>query len=216
MPADGPFHPRVSGVILLSEEAVPESANVNPLESAPLVESGSASEDMDVQLARGGDGAAFRRIIERRQADIARMMWRFSRDRARHAELVQDVFVEAYLGLNGFRGQAPFLHWLRKIAVRVGYAHWRRMEREKHVSLEEAQPVSVDSGEQDAREAAEQVHAALAKLPPRDRLVLTLLHLEERSIADIAEMTGWSRAMVKVQAWRARNKLKKLLEGSRP
>jgi RNA polymerase sigma-70 factor (ECF subfamily) len=52
----------------------------------------------------------------------------------------------------------------------------------------------------------------LAELPPRDRLVLTLLHLEELDTQAIAERLGWSRTLVKVQAFRARQKLRKLLE----
>ena len=66
--------------------------------------------------------------------------------------------------------------------------------------------------ESDPAEAAAQVQAALEKLPPRDRLVLTLMYLEDLSIAEIAERTGWSRIMVKVQAFRARRKLRRLLE----
>jgi RNA polymerase sigma-70 factor (ECF subfamily) len=195
---------------------VPDTPIVSPLEivSPEAVE---ASELGDIRRARSGDGAAFRRIVERHQREIGRMMWRFSRDPARHAELVQDVFVEAYMSLNGYRGHGPFAHWLRKIAVRAGLAHWRREKRNRHLPLDEA-VASLASDEPDAhgaREAAEIVHRALAELPPRDRLVLTLLHLEERSIAEIAEMTGWSRAMVKVQAWRARNKMKRLLESAR-
>ena len=52
----------------------------------------------------------------------------------------------------------------------------------------------------------------LSQLAPRDRLVLTLMYLEEQSVDEIAEATGWSRSMVKVQAWRARKRLKRLLE----
>ena len=56
------------------------------------------------------------------------------------------------------------------------------------------------------------LHELLAKLPPRDRLVLTLLYLEGLSVAQAAQRAGWSKAMVKVQAFRARKKLRALLE----
>ena len=58
------------------------------------------------------------------------------------------------------------------------------------------------------------MHALLARLPPRDRLVLTLIYLDGCSVAEAAELTGWSQTMTKVQAHRARKKLKKLLEGT--
>jgi RNA polymerase sigma-70 factor (ECF subfamily) len=56
------------------------------------------------------------------------------------------------------------------------------------------------------------LHRVLDRLSPRDRLVVTLLYLENHSVADTASLTGWSQAMVKVQAFRARSKLRKLLE----
>ena len=61
-------------------------------------------------------------------------------------------------------------------------------------------------------EAAETLHHVLDRLSPRDRLVITLLHLENHTVAETAALTGWSQTMVKVQAFRARSKLRKLLE----
>ena len=64
-------------------------------------------------------------------------MWRFTRDRVQWEELVHDVFVEAYLSLRSYRGEAPLLHWLRKIATRVGYRWWKHRNRQKvETSLE--------------------------------------------------------------------------------
>ena len=174
----------------------------------------SATDATDVLLSQNGDGSAFERLVRRHQETISVQMWRFTRDQRLHEELVQNVFVEAWRSLRSFRGSAPFIHWLRKIAVRTGYAFWK--ERDSHrdeVTLDDgiaetlAAPHSTD-----ARHAAEAVHAVLGKLPPRDRLVLTLLHLDGRSVAEAAQVLGWSQVMVKVQAWRARAKLKKLLE----
>jgi RNA polymerase sigma-70 factor (ECF subfamily) len=58
----------------------------------------------------------------------------------------------------------------------------------------------------------ERLHAALAQLSAKERLVITLLELEERSVQEIAELTGWSMGNVKVRAFRARAALRKLLE----
>ncbi len=58
--------------------------------------------------------------------------------------------------------------------------------------------------------AGELLHQLLAQLPPRDRLVLTLRYLEQCDIEETAMRTGWSKTMVKVQNYRAKNKLKKL------
>ncbi len=181
------------------------------------VASGRGPDDWaDIQAALKGDSDAYARLIGRHQQAIGSYMWRFTRDRVQWEELVHDVFVEAYLSLRGYRGEAPLLHWLRKIATRVGYRWWKRRTRQKaETSLELQdwdQMAGADSGIDAAREAGRQVHALLAKMSVRDRLVLTLLYLEECSVAEAARLCGWSQTMVKVQAFRARKKLKKLLE----
>jgi len=173
----------------------------------------------DIAASLQGDGDAFARIVQRYQGEIAVSMWRFSRERAVCEELVHDVFVEAYLSLATYRGTAPLLHWLRRIATRVGYRHWKQASRERalpRVPMEDSRIGEIPGDAAEAPEtAAARVQELLAGLPPRDRLVLTLLYLEECTIEEAAERTGWSKAMVKVQAFRARRKLRKLLETSR-
>ncbi|MBI2301425.1 MAG: sigma-70 family RNA polymerase sigma factor [Armatimonadetes bacterium] len=183
-------------------------------------DSRDAADELDAGRAARGDGDAFTRLIERHQAAVARWMWRFTRDRDEHAELVQEVFVAAWESFGSYRGDGRFGGWLQRIAVRTGYDLWRRRRRER-VEFEPdvaavADRVTHDPSPAAAVEAAETVHALLARLAPRDRLVLTLLHLDGLTVDEIAAVTGWSRSMVKVQAWRARGKLRRLLEAGEP
>jgi len=168
----------------------------------------------DVRQSLQGDPEAYRRLIERHQEYIGRVLWRFSRDHRIHEELVQNVFVEAYLSLDRYRGKAPFANWLSRIATRVGYRYWRQIDRQKKresFTLEEWDQLPRDSGEKmDASQAAALVHRLLGQLPPRDRLVLTLRYLEECDVAETAQRTGWTKSMVKVQTWRAKKKLEQL------
>ena len=64
------------------------------------------------------------------------------------------------------------------------------------------------------QQAAELVHHLLSKLPPRDRLVLTLRYLDQCSVSETAQRTGWSLSLVKVQTHRAKQKLKKMLKNT--
>lgn len=174
-----------------------------------------ARDVADLRATLAGDQAAFGRLVERHQAAIAAYMWRFTRDPRACEELVHDVFVEAYLSLASFRGRSPWLHWLKRIATRVGYRYWRRRADPREqaatpAALELAARADAPAG-QEAAEAAELVHATLARLPPRDRLVLTLMYLEQCSVEQVVDLTGWTATMVKVQAFRARGKLKRLL-----
>lgn len=177
----------------------------------------SDSDDLeDIRNTLDGDENAYKRLIERYQQKIASMMWRFSRNRTTHEELVQDVFVEVYLSLTNYAQKAPFSHWLSRIATRVGYRYWKRQERERRIAtvgLEEWDQLADMSPEKmDPDEAAEMIHRLLGLLSPRDRLILTLRYLDECSVDDAAKRTGWSKTMVKVQTWRARGKLKMLIE----
>lgn len=181
----------------------------------------SPSDDLEgVRQTREGDPEAYRRLIERHQDHVSRMLWRFSRDRRVHEELVQDVFVEAYLSLSSYRGRAPFEHWLSRIATRVGYRHWKERARRHEAepfNLREWDEASGDGAASHVPEpdhAAELLHRLLAQMPPRDRLVLTLRYLDQCDVAETARRTGWTRTMVKVQTLRARNKLRKLIEQS--
>ena len=170
----------------------------------------------DIQESRDGNSEAYRRLIERYQRQIGQILWRFSRDRRTHEELVQDVFVEAYLSLDRYHGKAPFVHWLSRIATRVGYGYWKQKARQKkkeNFSLTEWDQLPDNSMERmEPSHAAELVYKLLGQLPPRDRLVLTLRYLEDCDVAETAQRIGWTKSMVKVQTWRARNKLRNLFK----
>lgn len=175
------------------------------------------AEIEDIRQSRQGDSDAYRRLIERNQEHVSRILWRFSRDRLVHEELVQDVFVEAYMSLGSYRGKAPFANWLSRIATRVGYRYWRqtaRRHKTENFSLAEwdqvVDPREPGPEEMDPERAASLVHRMLAMLGPRDRLVLTLRYLEGCDVAETAHRTGWTRGMVKVQSLRARKRLGKL------
>ncbi len=183
------------------------TAGVEAQQAAQLVADDCASDADDIRASLGGDGEAYARLIGRYQQQIAaRMRW-FSRQPAEAEEMVQDVFVEAYLSLRGFRGQAPFAHWLHKIATRVGYRHWKLQARQRRRGMsrldDHIDGLGALDGNGDAAAAGELVHSLLARLGPRDRLVLTLLYLEGYSVAEAALLAGWSVPMIKVQAFRA-------------
>jgi RNA polymerase sigma-70 factor, ECF subfamily len=171
----------------------------------------------DVAASLNGDDDAYARLVRRYEKPITGLLWRFTRDPVQCEELVQQVFVEAYFSLKTFRGDAPLLHWLRKIATRTGYRFWREKAREPaEASLPDADILEQMEAEQDdaidPAEAAGVLHTLLARLPADDRLVLTLMYFDECGTREIAERMGWSRAKVKTQALRARRKIKEIAE----
>lgn len=175
----------------------------------------AALDAVDIRSSLDGDNSAFDHLVKRYQQPIADTMWRFTRDRRQLEELVQDVFVEGYLSLHTYSAQAPLLHWLKRIATRVGYRFWTRqqkLQRETAWTEETDQLTSTDDANLSAQDAAELVQRLLAELAPRDRLVMTLTYLEQHTVIEVADLTGWSRSMVKVQLHRARKRLTKICQ----
>jgi RNA polymerase sigma-70 factor (ECF subfamily) len=166
----------------------------------------------DIQLARNGDGQAYSRIVACYQDRVTAWMWRFTHDRRQLEELVQDVFVQAYFALGRYVDRGQFDSWLFQIATRVGYRFWKLANRQsdlKMVALEDWDGQATD--ENATTDRAHIVRQVLQRLGPRDRLVLTLRYLEDRSVAQTAKLTGWSQTMVKVQTYRARRRMARLL-----
>jgi len=172
-----------------------------------------AADLRDVRASLAGDEDAYARLVRRHQQPIAASMWTFTRDRRALEELVHEVFVEAFFSLSGYRGTGPFAAWLDRIATRVGYRFWKRQRRDRRaVPLEGHDQTAPADDPAETPAAARALHRVLAELSPRDRLVLTLMYWEDLSIAEIARHTGWTQTLVKVQAHRARKRLKKRLE----
>lgn len=115
------------------------------------------------------------------------------------AETAHEVFVRAYKALPGYAGRAPFGHWLAGIAVRVCHDYWRARYRRRETPLSDLgedgdewiERAAKDEdavrrgGAEQLAHAREWLDAAMARLSPADRLVLTLAHLEERPMKEV-------------------------------
>lgn len=170
-----------------------------------------------IKEAQLGSGSAFGKLVEQYQQCIGTQMRRFTRDRRVCEDLTHDVFVEAYFSLRSFRFDAPFVHWLRRIAVRVGYRYWKTEKRDAGaVSFDESQTLEAVSNltgqSLTASEAAEQVHWLLSQLSSPDRLVLTVVYLDGCSIKEAAFRCGWTTTGTKLRLFRARKKMISLIK----
>ena len=137
-------------------------------------------------------------------------------------EVAHDVFVQAYQSLGGFKETGKFKHWLSKIAVRCCYDFWRDHYCRKE-NLASPLPddcrdwidqVLVDHSpgtDVERVEARDLLQWALRQLSVKERTVLTLIHLDEYSVAEAADLLGWGVIRTKVQSHRARKKLRNVL-----
>lgn len=176
----------------------------------------STPDEQLVAATLAGDDDAFAELARRHKGRVFGLAGRFARDAAELDDICQEVFVQAYFKLRQYRRDSPFEHWLLRITTHKCYDYLRRRRRGGN-------PISVEAMLESGHEPSapespaphpdlERLHAALAELSPKERLVITLLELEERSVQDIAAFTGWSAGNVKVRAFRARAALRKLME----
>ncbi len=178
------------------------------------------------RLARGGDESAFAEIMRRYGPRVFRVASRFFRQRERVEEAAQDVFLKAFTELDAYEGRGSLEGWLTRIATTTCLNLLRRAKRRPELTLSDlTEDESAWLDTQTAGAALERhkaversvVAADLAErvldtLSPDDRLVLTLVDGEELAVKEVAEMTGWSESKVKVQAFRARRRMRAAVE----
>lgn len=169
-----------------------------------------------VETALRGDDGSFAELVSRHKRRVFGLAARFARDRDELEDLCQDTFVRAYEHLKDFRRDGHFEHWLLRIAVRVCHDLLRKRQRERRVSLDDAGDLCDQAGEarRSAGEMRRMLLNAMERLKPDERLIITLLELEEYTVREAAGLTGWSEANIKVRGHRARQALKRILEDS--
>jgi RNA polymerase sigma-70 factor (ECF subfamily) len=182
----------------------------------PGTEPDSPSEERLVAAAVEGDEAAFAALVGRHKHQVLRIAARFSRTPEELEELGQEIFLKAHTDLRQYRGEAPLAHWLSRIAVRSCYDALRKRGREIGTQpFDDAAgyPAVDPAGDREDAEAARALlDRALSRLRPAERMVITLLELEERTVREVSMLTGWSEVNVKVRSFRARRALKRILE----
>lgn len=168
-----------------------------------------------------GDQEAAKVLVDRLYPTVIKCVrYRLPR-RTSEEDLVQAIYARIFAHLDQFSGMVPLEHWVSRIAVNTclnQLKHERVRPEVRMADLREEEEIVVRHLLQTTDEvstshtgaARELLERLLAKLRPDERLVVTMLHLEERSIKEISDATGWSTTLVKVKAFRTRQKLRKL------
>src|SRR5258708_2382801 len=168
-----------------------------------------------------GNSASFEPLIQKYSPRIFATARRYARRESEVEDIVQEVWLKAFQKLKSFRNEAPFEHWLMRLAVRTCYDFLRGHQRNRETVFSELSEPETDwlerfvhqpdSASESADAARLLVQRLLDQLPPPARLVITLLEIEDRSVKEISRLTGWSVPLVKVRAFRARLEMRKLL-----
>lgn len=178
----------------------------------------TVSNSTDAELVAaclGGAREAFDVLVERHQRQVYQVCYRFAGSHEEASDLAQDVFIRAYKGLRGFKGHASLGTWLYRIAVNVCL-------NRAAVKKPAVEPLPTDDRLRSADERAdhallrgeraEQVRAAIARLPRKQRATLILRAYHELPHEQIARILGSSVGAVKANFFHALVNLKKRLE----
>ena len=168
-----------------------------------------------------GNPESFEPLVVKYQPRVFAIARRYARREDEVEDIVQTVFMKAYSKLSSYRGDAPFEHWLMRTATFTCYDFLRKHQRNREwnatdLSTEEnewLENVGGDSTEKEANQSAAKalVDRLLESLKPDDRMIITMLDLEQKSVKEIAKLTDFTESNVKVRAHRARDKMKKIL-----
>ncbi len=183
-------------------------------------------EDFDVQLmlrVRAGDHDAFAALVERHTAMLVSFMYRYVGCRITGEDLAQDVFMRVFRAAPKYEPKARFKTWLLTIATNICLNRKRWEKHRTHVSLGPIDDdgsrgggqIDVGAEKPDAsmevEELREQVRAAIAALPEKQRVAILLRRYEQLSYAEIASSLGLSLMAVKSLLNRAKDGLRERL-----
>ena len=176
-----------------------------------------------LERVRQRDQIAARELVDHLYPLVIRIVRSHLPRRVPEEDLAQEVFLKMFTRLDQYKGAVAFTHWVSRIAVTTCIDQLRAQKRRpefRWADLSEKETEVLDAvltsesevPVNDALAARELVAKLLGQLKPEDRLIVQLLDLEQRSVAEISELTGWNPSLVKVRAFRARGKLKRLFE----
>lgn len=202
-------------VLVLHGSMMDDSPMSKPATQAPDAWTGL------VQRLRQRDEAAARETVERLHPHISRIVAAHRPPQEESADLIQETFLRLFTKIDQYRALQPFPHWVARITVNVCLTRLRHHRRRPLLLWSDLSPAEQSAFEQtghseaadpDSSSAQNLIHRLLDTLQPKDRLLLNWLELEQKTIPEVASLTGWSSTLVRVRAFRARRHLRKAFQ----
>jgi RNA polymerase sigma factor (sigma-70 family) len=167
---------------------------------------------------RQGEQSAAQSLVTQLYPLVLKIVRNHLPRREAEEDLCQEVFLKIFSKVHQFRSDVPFEHWVSRIAVNTCIDHlrkqknrpeyrWSDFTEEQQAALSNLREGATLPPERSPEEVRELLFRLMAKLKPDERLVIQLMYLEEKSVAEIGNLTGWKTSKVKVTAFRARQKL---------
>ena len=175
------------------------------------------SEQQLIAAAKSGRRAPFGELCERHRKRISCVTRRIIRNREDAEDAAQECFLNAFVHLKDFDGRSQFATWLTRIAINAALMKLRKYRGAREVPMDDSNPSSEPVAQREFRHHAPDpeescslrerkriVKSAISGLRPRARNVVELIHLEERSIRETAQILGISTGAVKARMFQAK------------
>src|SRR4029077_1592930 len=181
------------------------------------------SEEQLIAAAKSGRRAPFGELCERHMKRVSCVTRRITRNREDAEDAAQECFLNAFVHLKDFDGRSKFATWLTRIAINAALMKLRKNRGGREVPIDEpnpsSEPVAQREFRHDApdpeescslRERKQMVESAISGLRPRTRNVVELIHLQEQSIRETAQILGISTGAVKSRMFHANIELHRM------
>ena len=175
-----------------------------------------------IERIKNNDPTVFTEIVEQCQGMVYSAALGIVQNEADAEDITQEVFIDVYESLDGFREEAQLSTWIYRITINKALDFEKRKRRHRHGGLlkrifsvkEEEEPVNFDhpGAQLDSKEKAAVLFKALKKLPENQQVAFTLHKIEGLPYKEVAEVMETSLYAVESLMVRAKNGLKKILE----
>lgn len=173
---------------------------------------------------KNGNERAYRQLVGKYQAKLRNVAYGITLDVEESSDIIQNVFLKAYMGMDKFKGESSLYTWLRRITINESLnwvRKWKRRFKWQHQSLDQEDGSSLDLESDEAgpesvlsnKQTAGVLEDGLDKLPEKARAVLVLKEVEGLSYEEIGDILGINKGTVSSRIFYAREKLRDYLKG---
>ena len=200
--------------LFLPQQVVTISPGLRPLDRMELY-----TDTYYIQRIQAGDTACFACLLDKYSSPVHTLIFRVVRSREDAEELTQDVFMKVFKSLSSFKGDCGFSTWVYRIAYNTAISSVRKKKYE-FLAIEETTLTNISEeevcemlGRTDTSGQIQRLDTALELLPPDERALILLFYMKEKTVEELAAITGLTASNVKVKLHRIRKKLFVLLKG---
>ena len=185
----------------------------------------AAASDGDRRLVSdvlAGLPGAFEQLVREYQGLCWHVVQRMVRHPEDTRELCQEAFLRVHRNLHQYRFDAPLKAWIAQVAWSIARRHLERKRIPLVEAVDDEGASLLDNlgdghdleGAAGDAQVQSKLHAAIERLPPLQRTILTLYHLDEVPIGEIAGITGLAEGTIKSHLFRSRKRLRELLDAT--